>query len=195
MGAVVISILLAGPMADVMARIGKRLDRRRQPETGSVPTGGDEEAPHRHALILGYGRVGRTVARILEGRGFPYIAVDADYPLVRAAASGGLPVIYGEAGTPAVLDRAGVAEARILVVAIPDALATRQAVTYARFRNARIEIVARAHSETEELALRRIGVERVVLAERQVGNELVRHALRRYGISEREVDAILRRDE
>ncbi len=195
MGAVVISILLAGPMADVMARIGKRLDRRRQPETGSVPAGGDEQAPHRHALILGYGRVGRTVARILEGRGFPYIAVDADYPLVRAAASGGLPVIYGEAGTPAVLDRAGVAEARILVVAIPDALATRQAVTYARFRNARIEIVARAHSETEELALRRIGVERVVLAERQVGNELVRHALRRYGISEREVDAILRRDE
>ena len=68
-------------------------------------------------------------------------------------------------------------------------------MTYARYRNARIEIVARAHSEADELALRHMGVERVVLAERQVGNELVRHALHRYGISEREVDAILRRDQ
>jgi CPA2 family monovalent cation:H+ antiporter-2 len=194
MGAVVISILLAGPTAAAAARIGERLERRRQPDTGTAATEG-AEAPHRHALILGYGRVGRTVARILEARGFPYVAVDADYPLVRAAAARGHPVIYGEAGTPAVLDEAGIAEARILVVAVPDALATRQAITYARFRNARIEIVARAHSEAEELALRHIGVERVVLAERQVGNELVRHALRRYGISEREVDAILRRDE
>ncbi len=195
MGAVVISIILAGPSAGVMARIGERLDRRRQPAPEAVAAHAEAESPHRHALILGYGRVGRTVARILEARGFPYVAVDTDYPLVRAAIARGLPVIYGEAGTPAVLDEAGIAEARILVVAVPDALATRQAVTYARFRNARIEIVARAHSEAEELALRGIGVERVVLAERQVGNELVRHALRRYGISEREVDAILRRDE
>ncbi len=196
MGAVVISILLAGPVADISGRIGDRLDRRRRPGPAGPPAVDAEEVPpHRHALILGYGRVGKTVARILEARGFPFVAVDADYPLVRAAAARGVPVIYGEAGTPAVLDQAGVAEARILVVALPDALATRQAVTYARFRNARIEIVARAHSEADELALRQIGVERVVLAERQVGNELVRHALRRYGISEREVDAILRRDE
>ncbi len=194
MGAVVISILLAGPMAAVSARIGDRLDRRRQPRRDRNATTDVGAELHRHALVLGYGRVGKTVTRILEARGFPFIAVDADYPLVRAAAARGVPVIYGEAGSPAVLDEAGVARARILVIALPDALATRQAVTYARFRNARIEIVARAHSEADELALRRMGVERVVLAERQLGNELVRHALRRYGISEREVDAILRRD-
>ncbi len=197
MGAVVISILLAEPMAALATRAGQWLDRRRPGTVGpGVTPAGDEDAGlRRHAVILGYGRVGRTVARVLEGRGFPFIAVDADYPLVRAAAGRGAPVIYGEAGSPAILDEARVAEARVLVVALPDALATRQAVTYARFRNARIEIVARAHSEQDELELRRIGVERVVLAERQVGNELVRHALRRYGISEREVDVIVRRDE
>ncbi len=193
MGAVVLSILLAGPMAAVSTALGERLDRRRPPPR--PPLSGEEGGPRRHALILGYGRVGRTVARILEARGFPFVAVDADYPLVRDAARDGVPVIYGEAGSPAVLDEAGIAEARILVVALPDALATRQAVAHARLRNPRIQIVARAHSETDELALRRMGVERVVLAERQLGNELVRHALHRYGISEREVDAILRRDD
>ncbi len=195
MGAVVLSIVLAGPVAGVSARIGDRLDRRRQPRRDGGPRMEGGEELRRHALVLGYGRVGKTVTRILEARGFPFIAVDADYPLVRAAAARGVPVIYGEAGSPAVLDEAGIARARILVIALPDALATRQAVTYARYRNARIEIVARAHSEADELALRHMGVERVVLAERQVGNELVRHALHRYGISEREVDAILRRDQ
>ena len=47
--------------------------------------------------------------------------------------------------------------------------------------------------ESDEAELRRMGVSRVVLAEHEVGNELVRHALRRYGISERELDAIVRR--
>ena len=103
----------------------------------------------------------------------------------------GAPCIYGDAGTPSVLDHARVADAHALVVAIPDALATRQAVIYARSRNPRIEIVARAHSEAEEADLRRLGVARVVLAEREVGNELVRHALRRFGVSDREVAAIL----
>jgi hypothetical protein len=32
---------------------------------------------------------------------------------------------------------------------------------------------------------------RVVVAEREVGNELVRHALRRFGVSDREVAAFL----
>jgi CPA2 family monovalent cation:H+ antiporter-2 len=90
-----------------------------------------------------------------------------------------------------VLDRTRIAECHTLIVAIPDALATRQAVAYARDRNPRVEIVARAHSEAEEAELRRLGVARVVLAEREVGNELVRHALRRFGVSDREVAAML----
>ena len=45
--------------------------------------------------------------------------------------------------------------------------------------------------EAEESELRGLGAARVVLAEREVGNELVRHALRRFGVSDREVAALL----
>ena len=41
--------------------------------------------------------------------------------------------------------------------------------------------------------LRHMGVERVIVAERQLSNELVRHALRRFGISDREISAIVER--
>ena len=88
--------------------------------------------------------------------------MDNDYHVVREALANDLAVIYGDAGTPSVLDLAGVSEAHAMIITTPDALATRQAVIYARRRNPRIEIVARAHSEAEEHELRRLGVARVV---------------------------------
>lgn len=189
MGAVVISIVTAEPLLAGAQRVGRWLDARvGEPE---LP-GADPEADlHRHAVILGYGRVGRAVGRVLGSRGFAWIAIDGEYAVARDARQTGAPVIYGDAGTPSVLDRAHVDHAHVLIVAIPDALATRQAVTYARRRNARIEIVARAQSEAEEAELRRLGAMRVVVAERELGTELVRHALRRFGVSDREVAAIL----
>jgi monovalent cation:H+ antiporter-2, CPA2 family len=189
MGAVVISIATADPLLAGARRLGDWLDTR----TGYPPLPGDEpgEGLRRHAVILGYGRVGRSVARVLESRGFAWVAVDADYVVAREAREAGAPIIYGEAGTPSILDQAQVGNAHALVVAIPDALATHQAVVYARGRNPRIEIVARAHSEAEETDLRQLGAMRVVVAEREVGNEIVRHALRRFGVSDREVAAIL----
>jgi CPA2 family monovalent cation:H+ antiporter-2 len=131
------------------------------------------------------------VARVLDSRGFGWVAIDGDYGTAREARAAGAMVIYGEAGAPAVLDQARVAEAHAFVICIPDALATRQAVIYARSRNPRIEIVARADSDAEEADLRRLGAVRVVVAERELGNELIRHALRRFGVSDREVAAIL----
>ena len=189
MGAVVISILTAEPLLAAARWIGPRLDAAMP----RAPLAGDETpiGMRRHAVILGYGRVGRSVARVLDSRGFGWVAVDSDYGVTREASAAGARVIYGEAGTPTVLDQAGVAEAHAMVVCVPDALASRQAVVYARDRNPRIEIVARAHSDAEEVDLRRLGAGRVVVADRELGNEMIRHALRRFGVSDREVAAIL----
>jgi monovalent cation:H+ antiporter-2, CPA2 family len=189
MGAVVISILTAEPLLAAARWIGPRGDglMTRGPLPGDDPPTG----LRRHAVILGYGRVGRAVARVLDSRGFGWVAVDSDYGLVREARASGFPIIYGEAGTPSVLDQAVVADAHAMVVCVPDALACRQAVVYARDRNPRIEIVARAHSDAEEADLRRLGAGRVVVADRELGNEMIRHALRRFGVSDREVAAIL----
>jgi monovalent cation:H+ antiporter-2, CPA2 family len=189
MGAVVLSILTAGPLLAAAERLGGQLDA----VAPRRPLPGDEPGPglRRHAIIVGYGRTGRSVARVLESRGFAWVALDGDYHVAREARSSGAGVIYGDAGTPSVLDQAGVDVAHAVILCIPDALATRQAVAYARSRNPRIEIVARAHSEAEEADLRRLGAARVVVADRELGNELIRHALRRFGVSDREVAAIL----
>ena len=195
MGAVVLSIVLAAPVAAGAARVGDALERRwPTPELAAEARRRAAEL-RRHAVVLGYGHVGRAVARVLEGRGVPWVAVDADYPLVRTHLGRGVPLVYGDAGTPSVLDAVRVEVATTMVVAIPDALAARQAVQYAVGRNPRLHVVARAHSEVDEADLRRLGAARVITAERELGRELVRHTLSRFGVSEREIDVILRRRE
>jgi CPA2 family monovalent cation:H+ antiporter-2 len=195
MGAVVLSILVAAPVAAGASRLGDALERRwPMPDPGADARGRAAEL-RRHVVVLGYGQVGRAVARVLEGRGVPWVAVDADYPLVRAAVERGAPMVYGDAGTPSVLDAVRVDTASAMVVAIPDVLAARQAVQYAIGRNLRLHVVARAHSEVDEADLRRLGAARVITAERELGRELVRHTLSRFGVSEREIDVILRRKE
>ena len=189
MGAVVLSILTAEPLLAGARWIGDALDARlnRRPLPGDDPP-----KLRRHAVILGYGRVGHSVARVLGSRGFGWIAVEGDYAVASEARAAGAPVIYGDAGAPSVLDQASIASAHALVVAVPDALAAQQAIAYAMSNNPRIEVVARAHSDAEEAELRRLGASRVVVAERELGSELIRHALRRFGVSDREVAAILK---
>jgi CPA2 family monovalent cation:H+ antiporter-2 len=193
MGAVILSMLLAGPVLAVAGRLADGLDRR-LPDRRPMPPLPKPAAPlRRHAVILGYGRVGNTVARVLEARGFAWIAIDGDYTLARDAREAGRPVVYGAIGAPSMLDEVNIGEAHTLVVCVPDALATRQAVAYARRRNPRIGVVARAQSDRDGEELRLMGVERVIVAERQMGNEIVRHALRRFGVSDREIAAIVER--
>jgi monovalent cation:H+ antiporter-2, CPA2 family len=193
MGAVVLSILLAAPVAAGAARVGDALERRWPMPGLATPAQLRDATLRRHVVVLGYGQVGRMVVRVLDGRSIPWVAIDADYPLVRSATERGAALIYGDAGTPSVLDAVRIEQASTLVVAIPDALAARQAVRYALDRNPRLHVVARAHSEADEADLRRLGAARVITAERELGRELLRHTLARFGVSDREIDAILRR--
>ena len=193
MGGVVISILLAAPIATGTGRFASWLDARfveRHDQRGlaSAPRG-----MRRHVVLVGYGAVGRTVARVLEARSIPWVGVDLDYPMVRRALEAGTPLIYGDASTPTILEAASIGDASTMVIAIDDALATAQAARHALQRNERLHVVARAHSAQEEAELQRMGVARVITAERELGHELLRNALWRFGVSEREVDAILRR--
>ena len=130
---------------------------------------------------------------MLQARSIPWVAIDFDYPMVRRALEAGQPLIYGDGATPEILDAARIDTASTMVLALGDPLAAQQAAAYGMRRNERLHVVARAHSAQEEAELRRIGVAQVITAERQLGHELTRHTLGRYGVSDREVDLILRR--
>ncbi|MBU6164920.1 MAG: cation:proton antiporter [Alphaproteobacteria bacterium] len=71
-------------------------------------------------VIIGYGRVGRLVAQMLDMHGQPWLAVDSDPDEVQRLRRAGKPVIYGDARRPELLDRLKLDQARAVVLTIDD---------------------------------------------------------------------------
>lgn len=144
-----------------------------------------------HVVICGYGRVGRIIVSALRRQRFPYIVIDEDPRVVARLRQRGEIAIAGNAANPVLLERVALERARILVLAIPDPVATRQIVAYALQRNPRLDIVARTHRAGERVFLQDHGVREAVLGELELALEMTRHTLRRFGLSSAETLAII----
>jgi Trk K+ transport system NAD-binding subunit len=118
------------------------------------------------------------------------VAVDRDQRTLDEAAELGAATLFGDAANRAVLARAGLDRARLLVVAIGDPLAARLAVERARAINPRLTTVARARGRAEIGAMRSMGVARLADPEVEAAVELARAALARMGVSGPEQTAI-----
>jgi CPA2 family monovalent cation:H+ antiporter-2 len=135
--------------------------------------------------------VGQLVGEALSRRGFTFVAVDQDPRVVRRIRADGVSALLGNADNPIILERAGLERAQVLVVALPDAVATRQVVDFARRTAPKLDIVARTHSEQELRQLRSRGVNEAVAGELELALEMTRHTLRRFGVSSAETLIIL----
>ena len=78
-----------------------------------------------HVVIAGFGRVGQTLALLLESRVIPYVALDLDAERVAEARRRALPVYFGDASRAEVLKAAGVEQASMAAITLdqPEAAA------------------------------------------------------------------------
>ncbi|WP_415378692.1 potassium channel family protein [Halosimplex sp. TS25] len=112
----------------------------------------------RHAsgetIVVGHGEVGRTITEVLEAVDLPYTVVDRnDEPGVD---------VVGDATDPDVLDRAGLASARSVILAIPDDTAAEFATLVVRDESDAVEIIARAEEAESVQKMYRAGADYVL---------------------------------
>jgi monovalent cation:H+ antiporter-2, CPA2 family len=143
-----------------------------------------------HAVICGWGRVGRTVASALESRGFRYVVIEEHRRTVEGLRARGIQALYGDTADAELLRHAGIRSARVLVFAAYDPPAAEFAVEHARRVNPHIEIVARVETPEEAKRLRDRGASQTVEGERELAVQMARYTLRRFGVSTREVEVI-----
>src|SRR5919197_476042 len=137
----------------------------------------------RHAVVCGYGRVGRQLVDALERRNVPLLVIEYNPAQDTELRSRGVPVIFGDASNPGVLEHAHLDSARLVAALVPDAGATELIVRRARQQNPRVDIVARARDEEQVERLRELGAREVVQPEFEAGVEVIRHALQSFGVS------------
>ncbi|MBX6331579.1 MAG: cation:proton antiporter [Gemmatimonadaceae bacterium] len=133
-----------------------------------------------HVIIVGFGFNGRHLARVLRAAEIPYVVVDANATVARRERLAGEPIIYGDATSPQILLHAGIEHARVMVIAISDAAATRATVALARRLNPRVHTIVRAHYMKEIEELTALGTSEVIPEEFETAIEIFTRVLRRY---------------
>jgi CPA2 family monovalent cation:H+ antiporter-2 len=144
-----------------------------------------------HVIIVGYGLNGRNLARVLHRSGIRFVVIDLNPETVRSERARGRPILYGDATREEILQHAGITNARSLVIAISDAIASRSSVVTARRLNPALHILVRTRYVKEMEPLLALGTDEVVSEEFETSVEIFSRVLRRYLVPRDVIDRMV----
>jgi CPA2 family monovalent cation:H+ antiporter-2 len=180
-------LVLAGALLSIMvnpmmfAGLARWLARQVATETPGPaaiePSPGPPLPTRDHAILIGYGRVGSQLARLLQERGVPLAVIESDGELVAQAHADGVAALRGNAAAAGMLEQLSPATATHALIAIPQAFEAGKVIARLRQANPTLTILARAHSEAEMRHLFDRGADGAVLAERELAYSMAEMAL------------------
>lgn len=165
----------------LLARIGHDIARRTEARTQApLPANAGDEPG---AIILGFGRVGRMVADLLEVHGRPYLAVESDSDIAADARRDGQPLLFGNAARPELLDRLNLPRARALIITMDDPVLSVRITRHARAAAPDLPIIARARDAAHAAELYRAGASDAVPETLESSLQLAETALVDMGVA------------
>ncbi len=142
---------------------------------------------NKHVIICGYGRCGQNLARMLEGEGIPYMALDLDPDRVRQAAAAGDSVVFGDAARLQALMAAGLSRASALVVTYVEIQGALKVLDHARAHAPQVPVIIRTRDDHDLERLQEAGAAEVVPEAIEGSLMLASHALALVGVPMRRV--------
>ncbi len=134
-------------------------------------------AQREHVIICGFGRVGQNIARVLERKGFEYIALDVDAYRIRLGRQAGDPVVYGDAGHPEVLQNVGLEHASCVVITFANPPVSLRILRALRALRSSVPVLVRTQDDTQLEALQAAGATEVVPETFEASLMLLSHLL------------------
>jgi CPA2 family monovalent cation:H+ antiporter-2 len=136
----------------------------------------------RHVIILGYGRNGQRLARLLDAEAVRYVALDLDPERVREAARAGDTVVFADSSRREALVAAGLARAAAVVISFADTVAAQRVLAHVRALNPSVPVIVRAREERDIERLTAAGASEVVPEAFESGLMLASHTLAWVGV-------------
>jgi CPA2 family monovalent cation:H+ antiporter-2 len=182
-----ISMMVTPLCARCAVWLGRRLQR--VDHRHHMPTEDARELQD-HVVIGGYGRVGQTVARLLNAENVPFVALDTNGEVVNECRKRGERCYFGDAGRPEFLARVGAARARAFVVTVNAREAAERMATAARKQRPDALLFAGAIDAEHAIRLLRLGAVDVIPEAVEASLQLGGRLLEGLGLSD---DAVARR--
>ncbi|MBT3069081.1 YbaL family putative K(+) efflux transporter [Rhodoferax sp. U11-2br] len=161
------------------SELARRMEQREDP-LAELPVATPRAVLTGQVVLVGYGRVGRRIAEDLQAHQVPFVVAEQNRDLVDSLRADGIHAVSGDALAPDVLIQAHVAEAAMLVIAIPDSVQARKMVEIATTLNPSIAVVLRSHNEEEASLLRQDSLGTVFLGEQELARGMSAHILQQF---------------
>ncbi|MDI1298328.1 monovalent cation:proton antiporter-2 (CPA2) family protein [Methylotenera sp.] len=184
LAASLLSMVIAPFLIQYNGRIARKLVQSYSRNSGQVVQDIDDVGKHlhNHVIICGYGRSGQYLARFLREENIPYIALDIDPSRVLEAATAGENVMFGDAARRVVLEAAGGARAKALVISYADNRAAMKILHIVQENYPQLPVIVRTVDDTNMEALREAGAAEVVPEILEGSLMLASHALMLLGV-------------
>ena len=132
-------------------------------EGGTIPASDAlTDGVEKHAVVIGFGRVGRLIGEMLAEHGQRFVAIDSNPGIIQQAAREGLPVIYGDAVRGRMMERLGLDKAQALVITMDEPVVAARIVKTTRQRFPDLPIIVRARDVAHAAELYRLGASHAV---------------------------------
>jgi CPA2 family monovalent cation:H+ antiporter-2 len=133
-----------------------------------------------HVIIVGFGTNGKNLATSLKHLKIDYIVIETNPFTVSTERNRGENIMFGDASNTEILEHAYIGQARIVVIAISDAAASRQITAQARSLNPSVHVIVRTRYIAEVEPLFKLGVNEVIPEEFETSVEILSRVLNRF---------------
>ncbi|MFK7877018.1 MAG: cation:proton antiporter [Paracoccaceae bacterium] len=164
----------------------------RRSDASAPPAQADEFEDEGPVIIAGIGRFGQIVNRLVVASGIKTVVLDHNPKTIELMRQFGFKGYLGDPTRTDILRRAGLAEARVLVVALDDIEAALKLVKYARAQRPDLHIVARAFDRRTVFRLYQAGANDIARETFDASVRAGRYALENVGLSEYEASQAAR---
>lgn len=186
---VVTTTMALTPLLSIIGTwINNKIDRKSNMKTEDIIMETDDL--ENHVIIIGFGRVGKMVARLLEAESVHYLATDINEEYVTDGRKDGFPVYLGDSSSIRMLETLGIARAQSVIITIKNPVTINKTLQNIREKYANIPIVMRSEDLTDDKKMYALGASTLVPETYETGLQLGGAVLKAIGFSEFEISRI-----
>lgn len=142
-------------------------------------------------LVIGYGVAGQNVTTSLRSLNLPVRVIELNYSIAKAKKNSEIPVIFGDATQPEILNKAGLGQARLVVITVSGSVAIPRILEVIRRERPDIDVIVRLQFLRDAQGIKADNKTQIVIAEIETAMELVTLSLRYYGVGPEEAHRML----
>jgi monovalent cation:H+ antiporter-2, CPA2 family len=143
-----------------------------------------------HAIIAGFGQVGKMVARVLEAEKIHYIAIDVNDDVVKEEAEAGFPVFRGDIAQVETLKALGIDRALGVVLSMNNEVTIKRSLKIINNEDPGLGIIVRLKNLKKSTEFYGLGASVIIPEDYETGLQIGGAVLRTVGINEKEIARI-----